>query len=261
MKAIGILPSDPRTRQMNDAQWLWSYFNLVQDDNEEEEAWKARIDYLGFYVNYDMAKSVMEHEEQKKNNKSGVSYSEDGNQLVRTGVYNSSDFDMEAKAAAMGYDPESGLTPEEFVRNYHEQQNQNKDIDIVNDDFDALLNSGQFTVIAESDSSVGNRFESAEDFIARAQGFMTLEQFDQNFPNESDIPIGVESEEEWLEIQRQNSLLNNFLDDRDINEPLANVNVAYDDEKEAIRKALAEMGLTEDDLDIIEVPEQKDEKK
>lgn len=264
MKAIGMPPSDSRIRQMNDAQWLWSYLNVIEDEKIEEETWKARLDYLGFYVNPELARSVMEQDEQmNKRNKNGVGYSENGDQLVRTGVYNSSDFSAEAKAASLGYDPESGLSPTEFIKNYYEQQSRNVDIDVLNDDFDDLLNSGQFTVIAESDSSVGDRFESAEDFLARAQGFVDMEEFNKlhfnDFDNE-EIPIGIESEEEWFEMQKGNTmLLDNLLNNEEITPLQTKADMKHDnDEKEALRRALEEMGLTEDDLDIIEVPDDND---
>jgi hypothetical protein len=69
MKAAGALPSDERVQQMNDQQWLWYYLNLLEDEKEEEEKHRERSDYMGWYVNPEAARRVMEHNLQSEKNK------------------------------------------------------------------------------------------------------------------------------------------------------------------------------------------------
>lgn len=65
---------------MSDLQWLWCYFNILEDEKEDELKWKSRLDYLGWWVNPQLAKSVMEVEKKKdnknKNNSNNDEYNE-----------------------------------------------------------------------------------------------------------------------------------------------------------------------------------------
>jgi len=59
MKAVGALPTESRIQKMNDQQWLWYYLNILKDSEEDEKVWKTRFDYLGWFINPKLAKSVM----------------------------------------------------------------------------------------------------------------------------------------------------------------------------------------------------------
>ncbi|MDF2533960.1 MAG: hypothetical protein K0R18_117 [Bacillales bacterium] len=164
MKAIGMPPSDPRVRQMNDAQWLWCYFNQIEDEKEEAENWKARFDYLTWFINYDMAKSVSDHNEKNKaTDKKGTQ----GPRYKVEDLHRSSDFEKEAYAATKGYDPEDGLTVDEFIEQLQSNK-QGREADIVNDSFEDLLASGDFSEVMDATQGVGNPNETLDDFITRA---------------------------------------------------------------------------------------------
>ena len=66
MRAAGALPSEQRCQDMNDAQWLWYYLNLQKDLEEDRDKYKNYMDYIGSWLNPELAKSVMQLEAQKK---------------------------------------------------------------------------------------------------------------------------------------------------------------------------------------------------
>lgn len=173
MKAIGLPPSDPRVSQMNDAQWLWCYFNILEDTREEEENHKMRLDYLAWFINPSLAKSV--HERNKVSKGNGGKYKPDL-------FYKNDQFNLEIKAAKLGYDPSMGITPERFLEEYNRKQD---DVDVMNDDFDRLVASGEFQeVIDDEPNVVGNPNESFDEFIDRAMALgKSLNQ------NERGVPI------------------------------------------------------------------------
>jgi hypothetical protein len=63
-----MLPSDPKIQQMNTAQWLWCYYNVIEDESEENNKWEDRLNYMGYYVNFDMAKDVTERKNKNNQN-------------------------------------------------------------------------------------------------------------------------------------------------------------------------------------------------
>lgn len=231
LKAIGVLPSDPQIRQMNDAQWLWCYFNIQEDEEEEEESWKNRLDYLTWFINPEMAKSV--HEQEARKNKKDSRPIGSSEYRADEAVFQSDEFALEAKAAALGYNPDSGLTPREFLLKQNEEKEETREIDIMNDDFETLIASGEFKEVADFSDGAGDPFETFDEFLYRAQHFedATKEEWDlieqMKFAQEN---IGIESLDE-LQPQEEEKLT----------------------EREKLLKALDEQGLTEDDLDIFEV--------
>lgn len=64
---------------MSDLQWLWCYFNLLEDEKEDELKWKSRLDYLGWWVNPQLARSVMDLE--KKKDKNQNNHNDENDQL------------------------------------------------------------------------------------------------------------------------------------------------------------------------------------
>lgn len=192
MKALGMPPSDPRARQMNDAQWLFCYFNQMEDEKEEADSWKARFDYLTWFINFDMAKRVSEQTSlnEKASGNQGPRY-------VKQDLHNNTSFEREALAAAKGYDPSSGLTVDEFFEQLNADKS--KEPDIINDSFEDLLASGEFNEVVDVTQGVGNPNESADDFITRA--LMLEAQLIEN--DQSQHPIGIE--EEHLRINNSSS--------------------------------------------------------
>lgn len=138
MKATKALPTEDRVQRMNDQQWLWYYLNLLEDEGEEEKKNKMRMDYLGWYINPEQAKRVMEHEK--------------GN------------FDNEQNTNNLGprveIDP---LNPNREII-YKDVRESNTFEDELNQ---ALLGeSGSFVTLPDSQSA-GNPYESKDDFINR----------------------------------------------------------------------------------------------
>lgn len=161
MKATGALPTEERVMKMNDIQWLWYYFNLLKDDENDEKKWKSRLEYIGWFVNPELAKSVIERD--LNNNEES-----------------------------------SNINNQNNIHNDTEQYN--GDI-IFNDDFEkefkeALKNEGisedEFVVLPDS-TQAGNPNESKEDFLARVMMMQNIND------NEVEIPIGFESKEEYEE--------------------------------------------------------------
>lgn len=58
MRAAGALPTEERVKKMTDIQYIWYYRNLLKDDEEDENLMKERIDYLSFFINPEIYKSV-----------------------------------------------------------------------------------------------------------------------------------------------------------------------------------------------------------
>lgn len=54
MKAFNLLPSSPSIREMNKAQLLFCYQNIVKDEEEQEELWKERMKFLAMFINPEM---------------------------------------------------------------------------------------------------------------------------------------------------------------------------------------------------------------
>lgn len=89
MKSIGALPTEERVQKMNNYQWLWYYYNLQQEKNNEVKEKNAIVDYLTFFINPDLAKAVQEQRqlEESKNAKKH-------NELKENETYND-DFEKE----------------------------------------------------------------------------------------------------------------------------------------------------------------------
>ncbi len=151
---------------MSDLQWLWSYFNILEDEKEDELKWKSRLDYLGWWINPQLAKSVIESEKQKNStsqNNQSSSFGNDPNPV----------FNENGKEIFQGETSVNNSFEEELRR--------------------ALADSGteeeDFTELPESDS-VGNPFESQDDFISRVmanQNFMTVSAETNNQPLEKTL--------------------------------------------------------------------------
>ena len=73
MSKMGVLPTEKRAKDMNEYQWMWLYQNIIDEERENEEAMKARMDYLAFYINPEVAQKVREQEKANKTgNKDGI---------------------------------------------------------------------------------------------------------------------------------------------------------------------------------------------
>lgn len=276
MKAIGMPPSDPRVRQMNDAQWLWCYMNEMEDRKDDERMWKTRLDYMGWYVDPERAKSVMEEDEAREAEESNPN-----KKVIKEGVYSNDEFMLEAKAAELGYDPGSGMTAREFLDKHLQSQQQSQDVDIINDDFDTLLASGQFVNVTNADNSVGNSRESESDFLSRVAGMQefadaSFDAIENSSSGRDDDLIPIDNPAEVLiddllggddgensKIYFNDKSIKNY----DSRHEKENQKVIIDEGEiqsfenmspEELKRFLEEHGLTEDDLDIIEIPDDEE---
>ena len=175
MKVMNLLPSDPRVEQMNIYQWLWCYHNIVEDQKEEQELFKGQLDRLAFIINPEVAKKVFEHEENEKRKTERKNKQESKpkqkQKYKRESIYNNDLFDIETRAAMLGFDPTKGETLEQFMSRYEEEQKKEK---ILSKDLDSLLEEAEENQIPEKSNYVGDANEDADDFFERAINF---EQF------------------------------------------------------------------------------------
>lgn len=161
MKATGSLPSEQRCKDMNDAQWLWFYFNLLKDAEENRDKTKSELDYLGAYINPEAAKYVSEQDRKRKLKEQ---QQEKSDRAAKVAKDNGEDIDKYRKdLPALPADQQYADTA-------------------VNTEFekelaDALKASGaspdELTELPDS-KSAGNEFESKEDFLSRVQQFSDL---------------------------------------------------------------------------------------
>jgi hypothetical protein len=160
---MGVLPVDPQLQKMNFHQWMWCYYNVVEDEKEEQEVIKAHLDRLAFIVNPDVAKSVFEHEKkQKRKSKKGSKSSQ--SKFEKEDPFQNNDFDIETRAAMLGYEPSMNITPQEFLEKYKEDQKVQK---ILDGDLDEIIDENSIAEIEESDI-VGDPDEDPDDFLERA---------------------------------------------------------------------------------------------
>jgi hypothetical protein len=171
---MGVLPIDPQLQKMNFHQWMWCYYNVVEDEKEEQEVFKAHLDRLAFIVNPEIAKSVFEHEKKlRKKRESGKNKKREV-EFEKEDPFKNDDFDVETRAALLGYDPSMNISPQEFLNQYKEKQ---KLDEILNGDIDDLIEENVDLEIDDS-GPVGDPDEDPDDFLTRALSFR------DNFPDE-----------------------------------------------------------------------------
>lgn len=159
---------------MNDHQWLWYYLNLLEEEKNEEEKHKARLDYLAWWVNPELARRVMgsnnleQYSDEylnENNNDNGVYYNKGD-----TVINNSFDDEMRK----------------------------------------ALKESGEELVELPSSHGAGNVNESQNDFISRVMNMSNfvdiyndentaIEYIDNNIDNTSENKFGELDNDKSLE--------------------------------------------------------------
>ena len=138
MSKMGVLPTEKRAKDMNEYQWMWLYQNIIDEERENEEAMKARMDYLAFYINPEVAQKVREQEKANKTGNKDV--------IVR----------VKKHTEVNPYNPNE-------VIEYGDTT--------VDEDFDEklamfMLDDEQLTSL-DDDINKGNSSESKEDFLSR----------------------------------------------------------------------------------------------
>lgn len=132
MKTFGLLPSSPDIRDMNKAQLLFCYMNIVKDEEEQEILWKSRLKYLGMLINPEWTLKMEGFEQ--------------GEQTLSTPnneQYVNSDFDKELQNALNGSNffelPDENdtrgninMSSDEFINLCMQNFNENEDdVDII----------------------------------------------------------------------------------------------------------------------------------
>ena len=162
MRALGCLPTEDRCKQMNDAQWLWYFFNLEEDLYEDNDRMQDNLDYLGIYMNPKLAQELIQKNlaDRKKRNKQ------------RKEHYSNIYEDKEQ--------PKNVSKEEALLDEYYHNTPVTKDNTFYNSDFDRELAEAMKGVSKEDiaeisdDNSAGNPYESEEDFLKRALFFLPL---------------------------------------------------------------------------------------
>ncbi len=115
---------------------IWLYQNILEEEKEQEENMKVRMDYLAFYINPELSKQVREHEKQQTNSKDGI---------VR-------------------------VKKHEEVNPYNPNEVISYGDTTVDEDFDAKLAmfmEDEDVTVLDDDKSKGNAYETKEDFLSR----------------------------------------------------------------------------------------------
>lgn len=121
MRTVGALPTEQRCQSMNIRQWLWYFYNIQQEEKEEDKNKEAIIDYITTFINPELAQHIREDKQNNQNNSTKYNQSQplDANTTINT------EFEEELKQM-LGEDfenmtelPSSGgvqsnLTKEEF---------------------------------------------------------------------------------------------------------------------------------------------------
>ena len=111
MKAVNALPTEERVLKMNKHQWLWYYYNIVQDKKEEFKRQDDLVEYITSFINPELARTVREQR--------GDTSDQDFNEVVNDS------FEEELKSMLQGEEltelPSSSgynsyLSEEEFVK-------------------------------------------------------------------------------------------------------------------------------------------------
>jgi hypothetical protein len=145
MRAAGALPTEERVKQMNDPQWLWYYLNLEKDKDEDDKRTKNYIEYLTWFVNPQLAKSVAE-QNKLTSQTSNIYTNQNQNydqQIVEGDKTVNDEFETELRQALK----------------------------------DSKMEENKFVQLPGSDS-VGNPAESQNDFINRAIAFGKMNNID-----------------------------------------------------------------------------------
>ena len=66
LSKFNILPGEERAERLNDAQVLWCYLNIIEDEKEKQNKVYKQMKYLSWYIHPRMAKWVKDREDNKE---------------------------------------------------------------------------------------------------------------------------------------------------------------------------------------------------
>ncbi len=66
MKAVGALPTEERVQKMNIRQWLWFYYNIIDEEKKKHKYEDNIIEYITSFINPELAKAVRDNKDNDK---------------------------------------------------------------------------------------------------------------------------------------------------------------------------------------------------
>jgi hypothetical protein len=66
MHSFKALPTEQRVMNMNKFQWLWCYYNIIEEENKKIKNVNDIVEYMTYFMNMDLAKAVKENKEKKE---------------------------------------------------------------------------------------------------------------------------------------------------------------------------------------------------
>lgn len=141
MKAAGALPTEERVQKMNDHQWFFCYYQLLEDEKEEEERLKNKMDYMAFFMNPELAVKYREQQDSLKSQAEGK----------KTNIPN-----MKAHEEVNPYNPNQIISYGDTTMD-----------ESFDEKIKMFMTDDQVTELSD-DVQKGNAMESKEDFLARA---------------------------------------------------------------------------------------------
>lgn len=170
MKAFNCLPTEQRCKQLNDAQWLWLYYNLEEDMFEKMDETQDNLDYIGFYLNSDAAKKIMKHNQDYRKKRDQKRKARFANSNVSTSTKDTNNKDVNNKKA-------KDANANQVLDNFFTSTPVTNDNTVYNTAFEQELaqalgttDISKFTEISD-DNEAGNPFESEEEFLERLKTF------------------------------------------------------------------------------------------
>ena len=169
MRAFSCLPTEDRCKKMNDAQWLWLYYNLEEDLFEQLDETQDNLDYIGFYINSDAAKKIVKHNQQRRKQR-------DKKRKQRFANIQSQQQQQQDKVNV-----KKGAN--QFLDNFFTDESQNTENNEVryNSSFERELAAalGKDVDISEvlefsDDKSAGDPMETEEEFLERVKAFFPV---------------------------------------------------------------------------------------
>ena len=170
MKAFNCLPTEQRCKQLNDAQWLWLYYNLEEDMFEKMDETQDNLDYIGFYLNSDAAKKIMKHNQDYRKKRDQKRKARFANNNANSNAKDTNNKDTDNKKT-------KDANANQVLDNFFTSTPIINDNTVYNTAFEQELaqalgttDVSKFTEISD-DNEAGNPFESEEEFLERLKTF------------------------------------------------------------------------------------------
>ena len=174
MKNTGLVPADSRVSKMNDAQWLWYYYNMEEDLEQQTDIRQSELDYLGIFMNPKMAQEMIKVNERARKKR----------RAEKKKMYKA--------MATTTEEPVSSSLDDVFGEDTMAYQSDNT---TVNTEFEKELQAAlggntnqQFTELFD-DESAGNPYEDMDDFMERVNAFKQFAGTDYGYKKPQKIKI------------------------------------------------------------------------